>query len=143
MVLGLVFSGFGVYALRTLWKERVPLADWFARGTRPVVPSPDKESRLLIYAFCGLGASMILAALVQEFTKNKMLGGRIVLTASWLFFALVNGNAFYTGRFKWKNGPTFTREESPWAFYASAVLFALLTMSMVTYGLWDAYTSAE
>jgi hypothetical protein len=146
-VLGLVFSGFGIFMLRILWKERVPLAEWFTRGPRPPMPSHPKEGKFEIYAICGVVASMLIAGLVETLTDNTTLSGRIVVSAFWLFFALMNGHNFYTGRFRWHGfrwhgGPTFTREDSPWGFYTSAIFFTLFSMSILTYGLWCVFTSS-
>lgn len=93
------------------------------------------------YVFFGAIILCFLAFVIQLITKNKMLGIRIFITSFWLVFATHNFATFYTGRLRWKNGPTITREHSPISFYASALFFCAGSMGFATFVLWKAYTS--
>jgi hypothetical protein len=98
----------------------------------------DSVDRYILFATIAFG---FVAFITELITKQKMLGVRMFATALWLGFAAGNFTTFYTGRMRWKNGPTFTREISPIRFYASAVFFCVSTMSITTFLLWKAYTS--
>ncbi|QDT15818.1 hypothetical protein [Alienimonas californiensis] len=94
--------------------------------------------RHIFFAALGLG---FVAFILQLITKDERLSARIFVTGFWLAFAVGNFTTFYTGRLRWKNGPTFTRESSPILFYGSALSFCIGTMSIATFLLWTAYTS--
>jgi hypothetical protein len=92
----------------------------------------------MFFAAFGLG---FVAFIVQVITNDKMLSLRIFATGFWLVLAVSNFTTFYTGRIRWKKGPTFTRESSPILFYTTALVFCIFTMSIATILLWGAYTS--
>jgi hypothetical protein len=103
----------------------------------------DSSDKFAAYVFiAGIVVSLASCAM-WAVTGRHQPAVRIFTTAFWLLFATLNGNVFYTGRFRWKNGPTFTREESPGMFYVSAIFFALGSMSIATFLLWAAYFAKD
>ena len=101
----------------------------------------DRADKVVAYVFVA-GLIVCVAGLaVFAVTGRSQPGVRIFTTAFWLVFAALNGNSFYTGSFKWKNGPTFTRDESPKMFYLSAISFAVGSMTIASFLLWAAYFS--
>ena len=98
----------------------------------------DAIKRYMPFAIVGLGFA---AFMIQVITNDKMLSLRVFVPGFWLVFAVSNFSIFYTGRFKWRHGPLFTRESSPIMFYASALAFCIFTMSIATILVWGAYTS--
>jgi hypothetical protein len=45
----------------------------------------------------------------------------------------MNSVSLYTGEFPWRNGPTFTKQESPVLFYISWVFFTAGSMGIATF----------
>lgn len=108
------------------------------------MPTEKKEhianaiERYIPFAALGIG---FVAFILLMITNNKILSGRIFVTGLWPVIAVINFSTFYSGRFTWRHGPTFTRESSPILFYVSALFFCAFTMSVATLLLWGAYTS--
>ena len=99
----------------------------------------DQAEKFTAYAFIA-GVFVILVGFgFWAMTGRSQPAVRIIVTTFWLAFAAFNGGIFYTGRFTWKGGPTFTREQAPRMFYASAIFFAAGSMSISTFLLWAAY----
>jgi hypothetical protein len=113
------------------------------RGSRqPAIRTEEQKDRVEKFAAYVMVSGIVISlAGVATFavTGRPQPAVRIITTAFWLFFASMNGNAFYTGRFRWKGGPTIDRRESPGTFYASAIFFAVTSMTMTTFLLWAAY----
>jgi hypothetical protein len=99
----------------------------------------DRAEKFTAYAFIAGVVVISLGFATWAVTGRSQPAVRIIVTAFWLIFAALNGNVFYTGRFTWKGGPTFTREQSPCMFYLSAIFGAVGSMSIATFLLWAAY----
>ena len=99
----------------------------------------DGSDKFTGYVFIAGVVVCLASFVVWAVTGGPQPAVRIFTTAFWLVFAALSGKVFYTGRFRWKNGPTFTREVSPRLFYASAIFFTLGSMSIATFLLWAAY----
>lgn len=99
----------------------------------------NRAEKIARYVFFGAMITAVIAVIIQLLTRNGILAVRIFITAFWLAIAFSNGVTFYSGSFRWHNGPTFTREQSPILFYASAIFFTLGSMSLATLLLWKAY----
>ncbi|MBL8889105.1 MAG: hypothetical protein JNL67_03945 [Planctomycetaceae bacterium] len=92
----------------------------------------------MFFAAFGLG---FIAFIFQVIINDKIISLRIFVTGFWFVLAVGNFTTFYTGRIRWKNGPTFTRESSPIWLYTAALVFCIFTMSIATMLLWGAYTT--
>lgn len=99
----------------------------------------DQAEKFTGYAFAAGAAAIFVGFAVWAATDRPQLAARIICTTFWLTFAALTVNVFYTGRFAWKSGPTFTRDQSPGRFYLSAIFFAVGSMSIATFLLWAAY----
>ena len=66
-------------------------------------------------------------------TKKVAFGALVFAAAGWIIFAVRNAVTLYIGEFRWKSGPTFTREKSPLGFYASWILFTSGSMAITTF----------
>lgn len=99
----------------------------------------DQAEKLTAYAFVAGVIVGLVGFGVWGVTGRPQPAVRIIASAFWFVFAAFNFGTFYTKRISWKNGPTFTRDRSPWMFYASAIFFAVASMSISTFLLWAAY----
>lgn len=96
--------------------------------------------KLYAYVFL-IGFTVMVASLaLGAVTKNINLAARIFVSTGWLVFAVMNTVAYYTGEFRWKGGPTFTKEQDPIGFYMSWIPFSLGSMGIMTFLVFKAFT---
>jgi hypothetical protein len=106
----------------------------------PVDDQKEKVEKFGMYGFLAAWIAAVCSFVFLAVTKNEVVGIRMFITSGWIGMAILNVVTFYTGRFSWKNGPTCMREESPICFYLASIPFALVSMGIVTFLLWKAYT---
>ncbi len=94
-----------------------------------------KAKKLGVTIFIGGAATMFASMAFMAITKNSAIGPLVFVSAGWIVFAVTNSVSLYTGEFPWRNGPTFTRQESPVLFYISWVFFAAGSMGIATFFL--------
>ena len=88
-----------------------------------------------------IGASVFVGGVVIMFsslaltaiTKKIGIGALVFVSVGWIVFAVMNAVTLYTGEFRWKSGPTFTRQKNPVLFYASWIIFTSGSMSISTF----------
>ena len=105
----------------------------------PTEEQKDRAAKLQWYLFIALFIVAFLSLVIAGIRNNMQPSAKIFMIALWLMFATGNVVHFYTGRFKWKGGPTFTREESPTLFYASAIFWLVASMGIATFLVWGVY----
>jgi hypothetical protein len=93
----------------------------------------EKAERINLVVFVAGFVAMVLALGFVAVTKRIELGALIFVSVGWCVMATSNAVTFYTGVFRWKSGPTFTREENPWGFYLSAIPFLVFSMTVLTF----------
>ena len=101
--------------------------------------SDDNSDKIKAYTFVVCFCVMLVGFGFFAVTGRPQPGVRIISTAFWIVFAVLNFVNFYTGRITFKNGPTFNRVSSPKSFYFAAILFAIPSMGIATFLLWMAY----
>jgi len=93
----------------------------------------ERAERINLAVFAVGFVVAVLALGFVAVTKRIELGALIFVSAGWCVMAISNAVTFYTGIFRWKSGPTFTREENPWGFYLSAIPFLVFSMTIFTF----------
>lgn len=92
-----------------------------------------KAKKLGVIVFIGGAASMFASLAFMAITKDRAIGPLVFVSAGWIVFAVMNSVSLYAGEFPWRNGPTFTKQESPVLFYISWVFFTAVSMGIATF----------
>jgi hypothetical protein len=92
-----------------------------------------KAKKLGVIVFIGGAATMFASLAFMAITKDRAIGPLVFVSAGWIVFAVMNSVSLYTGEFPWRNGPTFTKQESPVLFYISWVFFTAGSMGIATF----------
>lgn len=82
--------------------------------------------------FVGGVITMLASLAFMAITKKIAIGALVFVSAGWIVFAVMNSFTLYTGEFRWKSGPTFTKQKSPVLFYTSWIFFTSGSMAIAT-----------
>ena len=122
--------------MRTRMRRSCPAPD----PLRVEEDQKEKAYKFTAYAFIAGAVIFLVGIAVFAITGSPQPAVRIVIPGFWCVFAALNLRTFWTGEYKSRrNGPIYTREQSPGVFYMSAIASTIVSMSIPTFLLWVAY----